>query len=245
MDFDTAINEWSELAPPELIHRILETYGARAAIGTSMQKTGLVTIDLAAQTGLSYRVYTVDSLRLFPETYAYRRVLEERFGIQIEVFQPDPGVVGPMVRQFGEHLFYRSIELRKLCCHNRKVRPNEEALKTLDIWITGIRHDQSESRQRFRRMQTICFGERRILKVAPLIDWSEQQLETYIQERDLPVHPLYEWRNEAGEHYKSIGCHTCTVPVLPQEDQRSGRWPWEQEGEKKECGIQLTGGAGI
>ncbi len=239
------LQAWTRLDPAELIQTIFREYGERAAIGTSFQKTGTVTIDIASRVSKNFRVYTIDTARLFPETYAYIEELERHYGLKLESYKPDEATTQAMVKRHGEHLFYKSKELQDYCCHVRKVVPNYQALKTLDVWITGLRKDQSHHRSQLGKTQVIPFEGREIIKVAPLFDWTEEQVDEYVRERELPVHPLYTKSLEAGQVYKSIGCHTCTVPVLPDEGAREGRWPWQRDDAKKECGLQLTGGLGI
>ena len=242
---EDTLQAWTGLDPHELIQSVFRQYGERAAIGTSFQKTGTVTIDIASRVAENFRVYTIDTERLFPETYAYMEELKQRYGLKLESYRPDEATTQAMIKRHGEHLFYRSKELQDYCCHVRKVVPNYQALKTLDVWITGLRKDQSHHRSQLGKTQVIPFEGREIIKVAPLFDWTEAQVDEYVRERELPVHPLYHKSLAAGQVYKSIGCHTCTVPVLPHEDAREGRWPWQRDDDKKECGLQLIGGSGI
>ena len=242
---EDTLEAWNRLDSHELIQTVFREYGARAAIGTSFQKTGTVTIDIASRVANNFRVYTIDTERLFPETYAYIEELERRYGLKLESYKPDEATTQSMIKRHGGHLFYKSKELQDYCCHVRKVVPNYQALKTLDVWITGLRKDQSHHRSQLGKTQVIAFEGREIIKVAPLFDWSQEQVDEYVLERELPVHPLYSKSLEAGQVYKSIGCHTCTVPVLPDEGAREGRWPWQRDDDKKECGLQLIGGLGI
>ena len=239
------LKAWAKFDAHELIATVLSGYGRRAAIGTSFQKTGIVAIDIASRVAKEFRVYTIDTKRLFPETYAYMELLKKRYALDLEVYEPEPKRTQEMIHEHGEYLFYKSKEMQELCCHLRKVLPNNQALRTVDVWITGLRKDQSPHRSQLEKIQLIPFEGRTIVKVAPLFDWTEAQIDEYVQVRDLPVHPLYERRLEAGQVYKSIGCHTCTVPVLLHEHARDGRWPWQQADSTKECGLQLLGGSGI
>ena len=239
------IKAWNKLDAKELIRTIFDTHGKRASIGTSFQKTGIVAISIASQVSREFRVYTIDTQRLFPETYCYIEELKKRYPLILEVYKPDPAVTQEMVQKHGEHLFYKSKELQELCCHVRKVEPNKQALQTIDVWITGLRRDQSAYRSQLAKIQPISFEERIIIKVAPLFDWTRNEIDDYIREQKLSVHPLHRQKLAAGQVYKSIGCHTCTVPVLPDEHARAGRWPWQQDDTAKECGLQLIDGSGI
>lgn len=236
--FDAALVRRLETAPAEEVLRwALETHRERAAIVTSFQLTGTVMIDLASRLGLPFRVATIDTLRLHAETYDFIRLVERRYGLRVERFEPDAERVRRMVDQHGEFLFFDSKEKQEYCCRVRKVEPNERILATLDVWITGLRRDQSSFRAaNVRKAETIESDGRAILKVAPLADWTEADLRAYAKEHDVPVHPLHD------RGYVSIGCVICTTPVRPGEDPRAGRWRWQNAlaaDAKKECGIHL------
>ena len=132
--------------PKDLIQEIFTRFGQRAAIGTSGQLTGSVMIDLACQSGAKPRVFTIDTLRLFPETYELFSEVEKKYGIQVEKIQPDKTKLSEMIKENGEYLFFDSKEKQELCCNIRKVEPNEKILDSIDVWLTGIRADQSKAR---------------------------------------------------------------------------------------------------
>jgi len=164
--------------PKDLIGEIFRRFGNRAAIGTSFQLTGSVMIDLAIQAKIKPRVFTLDTLRLFPETYAFFKTIEKKYKITIKKIKPDPKKLEQMIKQHGEFLFFDSKEKQEFCCHLRKVEPNERVLETLDVWLTGLRADQSEGRSQTPCFQILEQGEKKrpILKVAPLVNWTENQL---------------------------------------------------------------------
>lgn len=218
----------------ELVTFAFEKFGQRAAIGTSFQLSGIVLIHMAAEAGLPFRVFTADTLRLHPETYDLMAKLESRYDFKIEQFKPDPQKLTKMLKQHGEHLFFDSKEKQEYCCFIRKVEPNEEALKTVDAWITGLRRDQSENREETPKAELVDRNDRQILKLAPVADWSEEQLRSYIKENWIPYNPLFD------QGYSSIGCIICSTPIRPGEDSRAGRWRWfNAQDTKKECGIHL------
>ncbi len=161
--------------PAELMAELFRTFGKRAAIGTSGQWTGVALIDMVIRAGISKpRVYTVDTLRLFPETYDLFRELEKKYNIKIEKAAPDFDAVSKMVRDHGEMIFFDSKAKQEYCCKIRKVDPNNKILDTLDVWITGIRADQSQARSKIERLEIIHHKqengiERPLLKVTPLI----------------------------------------------------------------------------
>lgn len=225
--------------PKDLIAEIFRSFEDRAAVVTSGQLTGVTIIDLAIQAGIKPRVATIDTLKLFDETYALFDQIEKKYSIKIERFCPDPDKLQAMVQEHGEYLFFDSKEKQELCCRLRKVEPNQRILDTLDVWLTGLRSDQSKMRANALRFEVITHGpdKRPILKVAPLIDWSEEKLRTYCQEHHVPIHPLLDWQQD-GWYYESLGCKICTTPIGPHEARRSGRWRWFNSSDtSKECGL--------
>lgn len=202
-------------------------FGERAAIGTSLQGSGLVILDLAYGQGMKFPIFTVDTGLLFPETLALKEKVEERLGVEIESLCPEASVEEQAERE-GERLWERDPDR---CCHLRKVRPLEQKLDELDVWITGLRRDQSEGRKQtglvdvYERQR----GERHqmLVKVSPLVDWTKGEVERYLAERDWPVNELF------SRGYQSIGCWPCTKPAVDLGD-RAGRWEGK---EKTECGI--------
>lgn len=224
----------------DLIGEIFKRFGDRAAIGTSGQLTGIAMIDLAFQAGVKPRVFTIDTLRLFPETYELFEALEKKYKFKIERAQPDSAKIQSMVKEHGEYLFFDSKEKQEYCCQLRKVEPNERVLETLDVWLTGLRADQSRARASTSRFEIIHHGKekRPILKVAPLVDWTEEKLRKYVQENQVPVHKLLDW-NQNGWYYESLGCVICTTPIGPNEPRRAGRWRWfsATDVDGKECGL--------
>ena len=224
----------------ELIREVFSRFGNRAAIGTSGQLTGVVMIDQAVRSGVKPRVFTIDTLRLFRETYELFDAIEKKYGFKVEKIQPDPAKISAMIRGHGEHLFFDSKKKQELCCHLRKVEPNERVLDTLDIWLTGLRSDQSAARAKTSRFEIVLHGKdkRPILKVAPLVDWTEEDLRKYCAGHQVPVHKLLNWKQD-GWYYESLGCVICTTPIGPDEPRRAGRWRWfnATAPDDKECGI--------
>jgi phosphoadenylyl-sulfate reductase (thioredoxin) len=158
--------------------------------------------------------------------------IRERYRIEIDVLQPDPDEVKQMVGAHGTNLFLHSADLRRHCCDVRKTRPLDRALRGYDAWVTGVRRDQAATRTNTRIVTTDA-AHNGIAKVAPLAAWSKDQVWDYIRANDLPYHQLYD------RGYTSIGCAPCTRATTPGEDDRAGRWWWEQN-EVKECGIHWT-----
>jgi thioredoxin-dependent adenylylsulfate APS reductase len=217
------------LPAEELLGWAIRRYDQRFAISTSFQKHGLVMIDMAARIDPSVRVFTLDTGRLPQETFDVMEAVREKYGVRIEVVAPDAGEVERMTTLHGANLFYGDPALRKLCCHVRKTRPLERKLREVDAWAVGLRREQSEERASIARVES-ADGR---LKLSPLADWTSEQVERYVIERQVPRHPLEE------KGYTSIGCAPCTRAVRPGEHERAGRWWWEQDG-SKECGIHVT-----
>lgn len=235
------LDRLNEMAPTELLLWAWEHYGRRVGIFTSFQNTGCVMIDMARRVGTRMRVIAIDTLRLPNETYELMDALSERYGISIERFEPDPERLEAMVRNHGEFLFFDSREKQAFCCRVRKVEPNERAMATVDVWITGLRRDQSSGRAVTPKAAVVEVAGRPVLKLCPLADWTEEQVWDYIRERGVPYNALYD------KGYASIGCAICSTPIRPGEDKRAGRWRWMNQlddAHHKECGLHI-GGSGI
>lgn len=238
-----SIAEMENLSPEELLRFAVSTYGDRAAIGTSFQKSGIVIIDMASRVGLPCRVFCIDTGLFHDETYALIDEVEKRYGIKIERFMPDPAKVESMHRSVGQYAHFLA---RDLCCEIRKTEPMDRAMATMDAWICGLRRDQSAYRAKAATKAQFIrdAGGRQILKLSPLLDWSADDVERYTKEHALPYNRLYDYVSPYGERYAELGCRQCHIPVLPQLGKRAGKFPWEQG--KKECGIHMErGGSGI
>lgn len=203
----------------------------RLALSASFGPEDIVILDLLVALDPRPRVFTLDTGRLPQETYDLIDQVRRRYTIEVEVFFPQPERVETMVRRKGVNLFYDSIENRRECCEVRKVEPLGRALATVDGWITGLRRDQIVTRAQIPKID-LDRTHGGILKVAPLADWSAEQVWTYIRAHDLPYNALHD------KGYPSIGCAPCTRAVEPGEDERAGRWWWEQP-EQRECGIHF------
>jgi len=242
------VNTLEEIKDPgELMAELFRLFGSRAAIGTSGQWTGVALIDMVIRAGiLKPNVFTVDTLRLFPETYDLMRELERKYNIKIKKVVPNFEIVSKMVRDHGEMIFFNSKAKQEYCCKIRKVDPNNRILDTLDVWIAGLRADQSNSRSRKKRVDIIQHKQqdgivRPLLKVTPLIKWSEEKVKDYTRTYHVPVHKLLEIERD-GWHYASLGCIICTTPIGPHETRRAGRWRWFNyalNDDQKECGLHL------
>ena len=242
--------------PGPLMAELFRRFPGRIAIGTSGQLTGCALIDLAvAAKAPQLRVFTNDTLRLFfLETQDLFRALEKRYGLTLERYTPPEKELKAMVEEYGEYLFFDSKERQEMCCYVRKVLPNQKALETLDVWITGLRSDQSQSRANVGRFELIqnptgsgtrppsasLAGGGPLLKVAPLAGWKEADVRAYLKKNAVPVHALLDKKLPGGWYYESLGCILCTTPIGPHEPRRAGRWRWfNTSDDKKECGLHL------
>jgi phosphoadenosine phosphosulfate reductase len=175
------------------------------------------------------RVFTIDTGRLPQETYLLMDRVRDRYGIEIEVYFPRAESVEGMVRKHGPNLFYDSVEKRRLCCAVRKVEPLGRALDGLDAWIAGLRPEQSVTRRDVRAVEIDAVHGGRV-KLNPLLTWSANDVSQYVERHGIPIHSLH------AKGYPSVGCAPCTRAVQPGEDERAGRWWWENA-ESRECGI--------
>jgi phosphoadenylyl-sulfate reductase (thioredoxin) len=221
-----------------LLRFAFETFGPRAAIGTSLQKTGVAMIDIASRLDVDFRVFFIDTLLNHDETYELLAEVETRYGITIERFEPDPKDIESLNSTVGQWAHYLA---RPSCCHVRKRKPLQNALKTLDVWISGLRADQSDHREDQARKADWARDDRgrRILKLNPLLDWTVDQIDRYSREHDLPYNKLYDFVSPYGERYHVIGCTLCHIPTRDGLDRRMGKFPWEQG--RKECGLHDHG----
>ena len=207
----------------------LEEFGpAKVALATSFSLEDQVLTDMLAAIPTSSRIFILDTGRHFQETYNIMQRTMEKYGIRIEVCFPDAEKVAELVSENGPNLFYESIENRKKCCEVRKIEPLRKVLSTVDAWVCGLRRDQSVTRQEVELIEwDTAFG---IYKINPLYDWTEEAVEAYIRDNDVPYNALF----NAG--FRSIGCAPCTRAVGEHDDVRAGRWWWESP-EHKECGL--------
>lgn len=192
---------------------------------------GSVMIDLICRNGLDIPVLTLDTGRLPQATYDCIAAVEERYGIRVQIMMPDCQEVKAMVDEYGVNLFRKSVDLRKKCCEVRKVHPLMQALKDKQAWITGRRHEQSQGRAGLQEIETDpVYG---LKKYNPLLSWSWDDIWTYIRQYDAPYNKLHD------AHYHSIGCECCTRAITVGEDERAGRWWWENDDVAAECGLHV------
>lgn len=221
-------------APPEDILRWgLDTFAPRIALSASFgSPEGLVLLDMMHKIDPARtRVFTIDTGRLPQETYDLMDRVRSRYEIEIELYFPRAEAVEAMVRQHGPNLFYDAVDLRRKCCGIRKVEPLDRALSGLDAWIAGLRPDQGVTRGDVKAVEVDEVHGGRI-KLNPLVRWTREQVLAYVEHHHVPINRLH----EAG--YPSVGCAPCSRSIRPGEDERAGRWWWENA-DSRECGIHV------
>ena len=219
----------------EILTWAWERFGERAAIGTSFQGAGLVMIHHAVKAGLPLPVFTLDTQLLFPETIETKRRLENFFELKIESLYPDQ-TPEQQAADLGPELWKTRPDA---CCTLRKVVPLQRKLEQLAVWITGLRRQQSETREKTRILELYHFDVLRdhyILKLNPMANWSRETIWKYIADQQIPYNPLHD------QGYRSIGCWPCTKATASGENERAGRWTGF---DKSECGIHTFLGESI
>ncbi|MBV8141569.1 MAG: phosphoadenylyl-sulfate reductase [Verrucomicrobia bacterium] len=219
--------EFEAASATEILRWAFEQFGRTAAIGTSFQGAGLVTIHHAVAAGLPLPVFTLDTGLLFPETLELKTRLEAYFGIVIEALVPER-TVEQQAQDFAPQLWLSNPDL---CCTLRKVEPLQKKLNQLDAWIAGLRREQSTRRANIKVLELYEFDrlrEKNIVKVHPLARWSRDQVWEYVRRHGIPYNALMD------RGFRSIGCHPCTSVVISGQDERAGRWTGF---DKNECGI--------
>lgn len=174
------------------------------------------------------KIFTLDTGRLFPETYSVWSSTNARYNTSIKAYYPKNDLLETFIQENGPNSFYESVDNRKSCCHIRKVEPLQRALKDNKVWITGLRAEHSPARQ---DLNIIEWDEtNKIIKYNPLLHWSTKQVKEYIDTYNIPYNSLHD------KGFISIGCAPCTRAIKDGEDFRAGRWWWE-DNSKKECGL--------
>lgn len=224
--------EFESKSAEEVLRWAIDRFHPRIALASSFGAEDVVLIDMLARIRKDARIFTLDTGRLNQETYDVMDAIRDRYGVSIEVYFPDAREVEEMVRKHGLNLFYHSVELRKLCCEIRKVKPLNRALSSLDAWITGLRREQADTRASIAKVE-VDVQHNGMIKINPLADWTWDMVWEYIRGNNVPYNRLHD------KGYPSIGCEPCTRAVQPGEPFRAGRWWWEQDA-YKECGLHLN-----
>ncbi len=231
-EFENKINQLNQrskkFTASEIIKLTCDEFGRRVNFASSLGEEDQVITDIIFKVAPHLEIFTLDTGRLFLETYALIAKTQRRYPMPFKIYYPDTKAVEEMVRTKGINLFYESVENRKLCCGVRKVEPLRRALANVDAWMTGLRREQSVTRTGLEIFEWDAANQK--IKINPLADWTLEQVHGYIKENNVDVNPLH------AKGFISIGCSSCTRAVKPGEDIRAGRWWWEQP-EQKECGL--------
>ena len=210
---------------------LADQYADRIIFSTSFGWEDQAITHLIFANNIPIKVFTLETGRLFPETYyVWNRTLEI-YNKPIHAYYPKNELLQDMVNTKGPSSFYESVENRKECCYIRKIEPLKRALKGNEIWVTGIRADQSANRE---DMHDLEWDEgNQLIKFHPIFDWTLEDVKAYIKENNIVYNTLHD------KGFPSIGCAPCTRAVQPGEDFRAGRWWWEDQS-KKECGLHAA-----
>lgn len=216
----------------EILGWVAENFSTgETALATSLGAEDQVLTDMIVRAKHPIGLFSLDTGRLPDETYATLQKTLDKYGIKIEVLFPEKKSVEDMVNRYGPNLFYQSIDMRKQCCKVRKIEALTKKLEGLSLWITGLRKEQSVTRN---SLNAVEWDETfKLFKISPLFSWSEDDVWDYIRENHVPYNSLH------NKGYPSIGCAPCTRAVSEGGDLRSGRWWWEKP-ENRECGLHIA-----
>ena len=223
------IKKIEESLLPEALQLVAELFPGKVVFSSSLGQEDQVITDTIFKNDIPVQIFTLDTGRLFNETYELLDKTTARYKKHVQVYFPEAADVETFVATKGINSFYESVENRKECCYIRKVKPLNRALAGAKVWITGLRAEQSENR---KEMHIIEWDDnRQLLKFNPLIHWTYDDVLDYIKKYNVPYNTLHD------KGFISIGCAPCTRAIEPGEDARAGRWWWEAS--HKECGLHI------
>ena len=211
----------------EILTFLANEYKGKVVFSTSFGQEDQVITALIATNNLPITIFTLDTGRLFQETYDVFHKTLKKYKKEIKVCFPEASSIEKLLEEKGPNSFYESVESRKQCCYFRKVAPLTKALTGSTIWITGLRAEQSENRNDLALFEYDAHFD--IIKFNPLLKWTLAEVQKYIDDNNVPQNALHK------QGFVSIGCAPCTRAILPGEDIRAGRWSWESS--HKECGL--------
>ncbi|WP_242923181.1 phosphoadenylyl-sulfate reductase [Pontibacter liquoris] len=214
----------------EMLAFIGQAFPGKVAFSTALGQEDQVITDAIFSEKLPVRIFSLDTGRLFQETYDLWARTEQKYNNKIEPYFPRTEDVEALVSKQGINGFYDAVENRKACCHTRKVLPLTRALQGVSVWVTGLRAGQSANRSNFSLLEwDEAF---QVIKCNPIINWTFDEMLAYLKAHEVPYNTLHD------QGYVSIGCAPCTRAILPGEEPRAGRWWWEQT--QKECGLHAN-----
>jgi phosphoadenosine phosphosulfate reductase len=221
---------FAELPVIDALHLTASLFPGKTKFSSSLGQEDQVLTDIIASNKIPINIFTIDTGRMFNETYDTLDKTIARYKINIDVFFPQSASTEAMVNQRGINLFYDSMANRKLCCDVRKVEPLNRALQDAAVWITGLRSDQTVHRKNIPVVEWL--QDKKIYKINPLLHWQYDQVSDHLTKYSVPYNPLHD------KGFISIGCAPCTRAIAAGEDARAGRWWWETS--QKECGLHLV-----
>lgn len=216
------------LSNVEALRTLAELFPGEVIFSTSLGYEDQVITDLILANNIPIKIFTLDTGRMFSETYSVWKKTNDRYNTKVEAYFPNREAEERLMKAKGPYSFYDSVEDRKECCGIRKVEPLNRALNGQKIWITGIRAEQSANRQAMTQLE--WDSAHTLFKFHPLLDWTFEEVKQYVKDYNVPYNPLHD------RGFVSIGCQPCTRAIQPGEDFRAGRWWWE-DNSKKECGL--------
>ena len=224
------IHKTEVLSLDEVLIALTKEFPGQVTFSTSFSYEDQVITHKILSNNLPITIFTLDTGRLFAETYSVWSATNEKYHTHIKAYYPDHSLLENFIAEKGPNSFYESIENRKGCCYIRKVDPLKRALKDNSVWITGLRAEHSADRH---DMPQVEWDEsNNIIKYHPILHWTTEEVKRYISQNDIPYNPLHD------KGFVSIGCAPCTRAIRPGEDFRAGRWWWE-DNTKKECGLHV------
>lgn len=215
---------------PEVLQSLATSYAGAVTFSTSFSYEDQIITDCISRSGAAISLFTLDTGRLFSETYSTWSATLQRYHLPVQAYYPDDAVLQQFVTQNGPNAFYNSVVLRQTCCGIRKVAPLKKALAGNAVWVTGLRAEHSANRNALQQFE--WDDSNNIIKYHPLLYWTTNEVKAYIQQHNVPYNALHE------KGFVSIGCAPCTRAIKPSEDFRAGRWWWE-DADKKECGLHV------
>ncbi|WP_255155194.1 phosphoadenylyl-sulfate reductase [Ferruginibacter sp. HRS2-29] len=216
------------LSVNDVLQRLAADYPGQVTFSSSFSFEDQVITHAILSQQLPISIFTLDTGRLFAETYSVWSSTNDRYKTNVKAFYPNQEALQQFVEANGPNAFYASVENRKACCHIRKVEPLKRALAGQKIWITGLRAEHSAARH---DLQQVEWDEgNQVIKYHPILHWTTEEVSEFIRKYNIPYNPLHD------RGFVSIGCAPCTRAIKPGEDFRAGRWWWE-DADKKECGL--------
>ena len=222
------LHQTGGLSVSDTLKHLVGLFEGVSTFSTSFSYEDQAIMHLIASQQLNVNIFTLDTGRLFPETYSVWSSTLQRYNLPITAYYPNEQLLQDWVLANGPNAFYESTDLRKGCCNIRKVEPLKRALNGKKLWITGLRAEHSPNRE---SLPIIEWDEvNQLFKYHPILHWTTEETKAYIAENNIPYNPLHD------KGFVSIGCAPCTRAIKPGEDFRAGRWWWD-DASKKECGL--------